>query len=447
MSRGPGRDAYEVLRQQMLDALREGSFDVENEEHASRIAELAGTLVDRYQREARTGLGGLPLADPPDMVGRLIRSVLNWGVLTDLLERRDVEEIFIRGGDVWYLDANGNLENVSEPTSEEELTAIVNRLLRTAGRFVDQRTPMLSTQVLGGRARLGVIIPPISDRLSATLRKYTLRNETLDTLVERGSLTRSAAMLLRAMVQIRAGVLVSGPMGAGKTSMLNALVRAMPPAHRVLGCEVTRELSAPLFHGDYYKTRQVGVGSKGEAEISLRELVHQCLGMRADVLVVGEVRGAEAYELTRAGNAGCGLLCTIHANGPREAMNALVNTALLAGENVPAAQIQSVFADIIDLVVHLDREDLALREGGDGAVAITRQVLEIAAVPPMQGAEHSFTTEPLFVRDHLGAPLRWTGVYPSGGLRERLERVLHNQGSSLEKVFEGRMRRIEVMPR
>ena len=78
------------------------------------------------------------------MVGRLIRSVLNWGVLTDLLERRDVEEIFIRGGDVWYLDANGNLENVSEPTSEEELAAIVNRLLRTAGRFVDQRTPMLS---------------------------------------------------------------------------------------------------------------------------------------------------------------------------------------------------------------------------------------------------------------------------------------------------------------
>jgi hypothetical protein len=124
-------------------------------------------------------------------------------------------------------------------------------------------------------------------------------------------------------------------------------------------------------------------------------------------------------------------------------MNALVNTALLAGENVPAAQIQSVFADIIDLVVHLDREDLALREGGDGEVAITRQVLEISAVPPMQGAEHSFTTEPLFVREHLGAPLRWTGVYPSGGLRERLERVLHTRGTSLEKVFEGRMRRVQ----
>ena len=166
-------------------------------------------------------------------------------------------------------------------------------------------------------------------------------------------------------------------MGAGKTAMLNALVRAMPPAHRVLGCEVTRELSAPLFHGDYYQTRQVGVGSKGETEISLRDLVYQCLGMRADTLVVGEVRGPEAYELTRAGNAGCSLLCTIHANGTREAMNALVNTALLAGENVPAGQITAVFADIIDLVVHLDREDLAFRDGAEGG-RIRRQVMEIS---------------------------------------------------------------------
>ena len=435
------RDAYDVLRHQMLDALKDRSLDADNETHAGPIAELAGDVVERYQRDARTGLGALALSDPPDMVARLIRSVVNWGVLTELLERRDVEEIFIKGADVWYLDATGRLQNIEEPTTEAELAGIVNRLLRTAGRTVDQRNPMVQTQVLGGRARLGVIIPPIADALSATIRKYTLRNETLDVLVERGSLTRPAATLLEAIVGIRAGVLVSGPMGAGKTSVLNALVRAMPPAHRVLGCEVTRELSAPLFHGDYYQTRQVGVGSKGETEITLRDLVYQCLGMRADTLVVGEVRGPEAYELTRAGNAGCSLLCTIHANGPREAMNALVNTALLAGENVPAAQISSVFADIVDLVVHLDREDLAFRDADAAGGQIRRQVMEIAAVPPMQASERSFTMEPLFVREHIGAPLRWTGAYPSGGLRARLERALAAKGTTLERVFEGRQRR------
>jgi pilus assembly protein CpaF len=164
--------------------------------------------------------------------------------------------------------------------------------------------------------------------------------------------------------------------------------------------------------------------------------------MRADTLVVGEVRGPEAYELTRAGNAGCALLCTIHANGPREAMNALVNTALLAGETVPAAQISAVFADIIDLVVHLDREDLAFRDATEGG-HIRRQVMEIAAVPPMQASERSFTMEPLFVREHIGAPLRWTGAFPSGGLRARLERALKAKGTSLEKVFEGRLRRAQ----
>ena len=435
-------DAYEQLRQQMLDQIKERSLDADSENHAEPISHLAADLVEAYQREARTGLGGLPLADPPDMVGRLIRSVINWGVLTDLLERRDIEEIFIKGADVWYIDAAGRLQNIEEPTTEGELRAIVNRLLRTAGRTVDLRVPMVQAQVLGGRVRLGVVIPPISDALSATLRKYTLRRETLDVLVERNSLSRQAAAILEAIVSIRAGVLVCGPMGAGKTAMLNALVRAMPAAHRVLGCEVTRELSAPLFHGDYFQTRQVGVGSKGETEITLRDLVHQCLGMRADALVVGEVRGAEAYELTRAGNAGCSLLCTIHSNGPREAMNALVNTALLAGENVPADQITSVFADIIDLVVYLDREDLAFRDGTDGA-PIRRQVMEISAVPPMQPAERGFTMEPLFVREHIGAPLRWTGAYPSGSLQPRLERALKARGTTLEKVFAGRLRRAQ----
>ena len=249
-------------------------------------------------------------------------------------------------------------------------------------------------------------------------------------------------MLLEAVVGIRSGVLICGPTASGKTAMLNALVRAMPPAHRVLGCEVTRELSAPLFHGDYYQTRQVRLGSKGETEIGLRELVYQCLGMRADTLVVGEVRGPEAYELTRAGNAGSSLLCTIHANGPREAMNALVNTAVLAGENVPAEQITGVFADIIDLVVFLDREDLAVRDATEPG-PIRRQVMEISSVPPLQGSERSFTMEPLFTREYIGAPLRWTTTYPSGTFRTRLERALKAKGTTLERLFEGRLRRAQ----
>src|SRR5205085_12417033 len=119
-------------------------------------------------------------------------------------------------------------------------------------------------------------------------------------------------------MRTRAGVLVSGPPGSGKTTLVNALLRAVPASHRVLGAEETRELSAPLLHGCYYQTRPAGPDT-GEGEVTLRDLVRLALGMRPDLLVVGEVRGAEAYELTRAANAGCGVVCTIHANSAREA--------------------------------------------------------------------------------------------------------------------------------
>src|SRR5690349_14770677 len=149
--------------------------------------------------------------------------------------------------------------------------------------------------------------------------------------------------------------------------------------------------------------------------------------MRPDRIVVGEVRGAEAFELTRAVNAGCGFLCTVHSNSAPDALNALVNAALMAGENVSERIVRKVFSEALDLVVHVDRDDVA-RGGG-----IRRQITEITAVTP--ALHDSFTCEPLFVRRSLGQPLEWTGAVPerleariarvvpgAAGLRELLER-------------------------
>jgi pilus assembly protein CpaF len=139
------------------------------------------------------------------------------------------------------------------------------------------------------------------------------------------------------------------------------------------------------------------------------------LAMRPDRNVVGEVRGAEAFELSRAVNAGCGFLCTIHANSAAEALDALVNAALMAGENVTERIVRKVFSSSLDVVVHLDRDDLV----HDDVDHIRRQVMEIAAVVP--ALRDDFTIEPLFVREALGRPLRWTGALPAR-LEERLER-------------------------
>ena len=215
-------------------------------------------------------------------------------------------------------------------------------------------------------------------------------------------------------MQLRSRIAVSGEPGAGKTTLAAALLAAAPASHCVRACEEIRELAVPITHGSYYEVRPPALDGTGE--ISLRDLVKFVLAMRPDRIVVGEVRGAEAFELSRAVNAGCGFLCTVHANSAAEALDALVNAALMAGENVTERIVRKVFSESLDVVVHLDRDDVVSAD----ADSIRRRVMEIAAVVP--ALRDDFTVEPLFVRDGIGGPLRWTGALPAT-LAARLERV------------------------
>jgi pilus assembly protein CpaF len=272
---------------------------------------------------------------------------------------------------------------------------------------------MVQARVLSGSARLTAAIPPVGDQLSATVRRYVVRHVTLAELVGRGSLSVEAAAFLRQMMQFRSRIAVSGEPGAGKTTLLAALLASAPAGQCVRACEEIRELAVPITHGSYYEVRPPGLDGTGE--ISLRDLVKFVLAMRPDRIVVGEVRGAEAFELSRAVNAGCGFLCTVHANSAAEALDALVNAALMAGENVTEHIVRKVFSSSLDVLVHLDRDD-----GSDDADTARRRVVEIAAVVP--ALRDDFTIEPIFVRDDPHGPLRWTGALPPG-LATRLARV------------------------
>jgi pilus assembly protein CpaF len=157
-------------------------------------------------------------------------------------------------------------------------------------------------------------------------------------------------------------------------------------------------------------------------------LVKLVLAMRPDRIVVGEVRGAEAFELTRAANAGCGFCCTVHANSAREALEAIVNAALMAGENVTDPVVRRVFSSSIDFVVHLDRDAASTGE------SLRRRTMEILAVRPSLG--EGFTTEPIFHRESIGAPLEWTGTLPTGEIAARAEGALQGQ-TSLRAICDG----------
>ncbi|MFM8304588.1 MAG: CpaF family protein [Actinomycetota bacterium] len=359
------------------------------------------------------------------MVDRVVRAVTDLGVLSELLRREDVEEIFIEGARVAYLDRTGRLRGLVTPTNEDENRRLVEQLLVATDRQLNAASPMVQARVLGGDARLTAAIPPVADALSATLRRYTVRAVTLRDLVDRGSLDDTAAAFLDAVMGFRSRVAVSGEPGAGKTTLLAAMLAAVPPDHCVRACEEIRELAVPFAHGAYYETRPPGLDGGGE--ITLRHLVKFVLAMRPDRIVVGEVRGAEAFELTRAVNAGCGFLCTVHANSAPEALHALVNAALMAGENVTERVVQRVFSAALDLVVHVERH--APGESGGG---IRRMVTEITAVLP--ALTDGFTCEPLFVRAQSDAPLRWTGVIPER-LEDRADRALGRAGA-LRSVIE-----------
>jgi pilus assembly protein CpaF len=424
-------DAYAVIRRAVLARVEEEKLDPAAD--APAIREAAVRAVESYQRRAHAG-AGVALADPQAMIGRVVEAITGFGPLSELFARSDIEEIFIEGDRVLSIDRGGRLRGLAVPTTESENRQIVEQLVAGTERHLDAKSPLVQCRVLDGTARLSAAIPPIADRLSATIRKYTLRRETLAHLFELGSLSSEAASFLWAAAQARTSILISGPPGAGKTSLLSAMISAVPTNHCIRCCEEIREISATVTHGSFYEARHPSLDGTGE--VSMRDLVKFVLSMRPDLIVVGEVRGAEAFELTRAVNAGCGFLCTVHANSARDALAALVNAAIMAGENVGEAVVRKVFASTIDFVVHLDRDDVN-RLGPDQT--LRRQVMEVIAVAPSMADD--FTTEPIFVRDELGGQLRWTGALPPKS--DLIDRALPDW-MSVAGILEGAHRALDV---
>jgi pilus assembly protein CpaF len=423
-------DAYEELRQLALEAIRIRSIDLRE---ISEVRGLVDKLVNDYQADATSGGRRRPLSDPSSMMTRLSCSLLEYGPLTPFLDGSlDYEELIIHGANVMYVDTDGRMLAWPDPVSEEEVTHVIHKLLATVGLAVDESRPVIQAQVLGGTARIGVVLPPIADVIDVTIRRYLTKRETFAELIEWEAISQPAANLLSAAMSTPTGVIVTGQPGSGKTTLVNAMLRSAPSTLRVIACEDTPEISVDHLHAARWKTRQAG--PDGSNEVRLRDLVKISLGMRPDLIVVGEVRGSEAYELTRAGNAGAGMLSTIHANSARQGLQALVSTAVMAGPNVAPEQIRSVFSNIIDLVVHTAKEPSAAMVGGVGG---RRKIMEIVAVPAMQSDEFDFATEPIFRRESFDHELSWTGAPLPSDLGERLDRVLAPFGVSVASLLGG----------
>jgi pilus assembly protein CpaF len=280
----------------------------------------------------------------------LMRQISGYGPLQPLLDDPDIEEIWINEPDRIFVARNGKSELTNVIINEQDVRALVERMLASSGRRVDLSNPFVDATLPDG-SRLHVAIPDITRKhWSVNIRKFIMGSKSLDGLVERGTLTDQAAAFLQACVVAGLNVIVSGATQAGKTTLMNALLNSAPSSDRVITCEEVFELQLTSPDWVALQTRQASL--EGTGEIPLRRLIKEALRMRPTRLVVGEVRQEEALDLLVAMNAGMPSMCSLHANGAREAISKLCLLPMLAGSNVSAEFVIPTVASVVDVVVH-----------------------------------------------------------------------------------------------
>lgn len=315
--------------------------------------------------------------------------MLGFGPLEELLERDDIADIMINGPDTTYIEVGGKIEKASiKFRDNQHLTTICQRIVGAIGRRVDEASPICDARLPDG-SRVNVIIPPLAvDGACMTIRKFTKDKLTLDKLVGFGSMTPSCAKLIMAIGRSRVNVLVSGGTGSGKTTMLNCLTRYIEPGERIITCEDACELQLQQPHVVRLETRPPNL--EGVGEVTMRDLVKNCLRMRPERIIVGEVRGPEAFDLLQAMNTGHdGSMGTVHANNPREALSRMENMIAMGGLNLPQQAVREQIAGAVQCIIQVQR----LRDG-------SRKTTHVTEITGMEG--EVVTMQDLFVLDIEG---------------------------------------------
>lgn len=327
-----------------------------------RPAEALNRAVDDISQRR-----GLNLAERHELALASSSGVLGYGVLQPYFDDETVEEIWLNRPNEIFVSRAGLSERIFLAFSAEEISALVERMLRHSGRRLDRSSPFVDAALADG-SRLHVIIPDIArEHWSVNVRKFPKQIWRLVNLVEKGVMTLKQARFLAGQIRAGKNVLVSGATQAGKTTLLCALIAETNPAKRLVTVEETFEIRAVNFDWVALQTRQPNL--EGRGEVTLRRLVKESLRMRPELLIVGEVREAESLDLLIAMNSGLPGLCTVHANSAIEAIQKLCTLPLLAGANISAEFVKATVANCIDIVVHCE-----MVETGQ------RRVAQIAAV-------------------------------------------------------------------
>jgi pilus assembly protein CpaF len=295
----------------------------------------------------------------------------------------------VNGADTTFIEVNGKVQETAiKFRDNQQLMNICQRIVSQVGRRVDESSPICDARLLDG-SRVNVIAPPLAiDGPTLTIRKFKKEKLTLDQLVKFGSISPEGATILQIIGRVRCNVLISGGTGSGKTTLLNCLTAYIDHDERIITCEDAAELQLQQPHIVRLETRPPNL--EGEGEITMRDLVKNCLRMRPERIIVGEVRGPEAFDLLQAMNTGHdGSMGTLHANSPREALSRLESMITMGGYSLPSKTIREMIVSSVDVVVQAMR----LRDG-------SRRITHVTEVIGMEG--EVIITQDVFLYDIIG---------------------------------------------
>ena len=345
-----------------------------------------------------------------------------------MLARDDIADIMVNGADKVYIETNGKIELTNIRFRDNaQLMNICQRIVSAVGRRVDESSPICDARLMDG-SRVNVIAPPLAiDGAALTIRKFKKDKLTLEQLVGFGAMSPERAEVLKIIARCRCNVLISGGTGSGKTTLLNCMTQFIDVGERVITCEDAAELQLQQPHVVRLETRPPNI--EGAGAISMTDLVKNCLRMRPERIIVGEVRGGEAFDLLQAMNTGHdGSMGTVHANNPRGGLSRIENMIAQGGFTLPAKTVRQQIAAAVNVVIQAQR----LRDG-------SRKVTHVTEIVGMEG--EVVTLQDLFLFEFEGEDSegkiqgrhRPTGLRPKFWDRARYFGLEKELGNALEE--------------
>ena len=347
----------------------------------------------------------MSIAEQEELLEDICNDVLGYGPLEPLLARDDIADIMVNGASTTFIEVGGKVQKTGVRFADnQQLMNICQRIVSQVGRRVDESSPICDARLPDG-SRVNVIAPPLAiDGPCLTIRKFKKDRLRLEQLVKFNSITPQAKVILEVIGRVRCNTLISGGTGSGKTTLLNCLTGSIDMDERIITCEDSAELQLQQPHVVRLETRPPNL--EGEGEIKMRDLIKNCLRMRPERIIVGEVRGPEAFDLLQAMNTGHdGSMGTLHANSPREALSRLESMIMMGGYALPIRTIREMICGSLDVIVQASR----LRDG-------SRKITHITEVLGME--EDTITLQNIIVFEITGedANGKITGRHRSTGI-------------------------------